>query len=153
MPLSNYLPKVLYWCSLDFAKKGESCPRMYGEVKFHGDTGDWISNNGFETLCVIAAEICRGSRAVIEDEPFEEEAERLLYDLSRLLEDVGSELHEFPNKARREYEQEEFHHRCVAFTNEILSLKFCYSEDTEKSWSEMFDEWSYGAYSLSLQSR
>jgi len=123
---------------------------MYVEVKFHGDTGDWISGNGFETLCVIAAEICRGSRAVIEDEPFEEEAETFLYDLSQLLEGVGSEIHKSSDKFRREYEFEDFHRRCVVLTNQILSMDFCYAEETEKSWVELFDEWSYGAYTSSL---
>jgi len=59
MPLSNYLPKVLYWCGLEARKKEEVCPKMNSQVKFHGDSGDWISDNGLETLCLIAAEFCR----------------------------------------------------------------------------------------------
>jgi len=123
---------------------------MNSQVKFHGDSGDWISDNGFETLCLIAAEVCRGSRAIIENEAFEDEAERLFYDLAELLDEVGSELHECSKESRKAYKLDNFHNRCVDLAQQILEMNFCYAEDINKSWSELFDEWSYGAYSLCL---
>jgi len=139
-----YLPKVIAWAISPLSDKLGSYPQLNCKIKFHGDTGDWVSKSGWQSLCLIAAEICRNAGRYANSE-FSAEEEQKAFRILHTLE--KSILTAYDLETRQLADIQSVNQDITNAAQAIIDLELSYPDDSVAEWKYLFSEWSYGDFS------